>query len=388
MNARLTMFESFMDKAAPDQKVLHQLRGRSICLNDPPAYILDQMDGSGGDVSIPLATFLKDFATDESKLELVRPFIKTSEGLLNKTELEEDNDAEYIKALLAKANEATETKSAADAIYERITAQLVATGRQSAATARQSASLITAQVTTQYEYLKDTGYTKEDGSEVTLEELFADFGLEVVGPEVDVQAEFMTQAEGSEYDQAVAKGLPVDKIARETRAVEQGFDVETTYYHGTSESFDQFATPEGLAGHFTTDTETAAQHGTNVMPTYLRVQNPVTIMDEDWRMLRDKPDLLQKLKNQGYDAAVSDSTGDLIVFDPSNIRSTNAVFDPDFSVSPRVLAQQNFGNIGITETVVTEAGEVFDVTESAQSLWQEQQDRLSSLEALRKCTNG
>jgi len=189
------MFEQFMDKAAPDQQVFMSAEAVDL-LNDPPGYILEQMDGSGGDVAIPLATFLKDFANDEAKLELVRPFIKTSEGLSSKNELENDNDGEYIKTLLAKAAEATETKTAADEIYERITAQLVATGRQSTATSRQSAAIVTAQVTTQYEYLKSVGYKKEDGSEVSLEELFADFGLEIVGPEADVAAaDFMTQAD-------------------------------------------------------------------------------------------------------------------------------------------------------------------------------------------------
>jgi hypothetical protein len=386
------MFESFMDKAAPNQQVLMSAEAVDL-LNDPPAYILEQMDGSGGDVSIPLATFLKDFANDESKLELVRPFIKTSEGLLNKTELEEDNDAEYIKALLAKANEATETKSAADEIYERITAQLVATGRQSAATARQSASLITAQVTTQYEYLKDTGYTKEDGSEVTLEELFADFGLEVVGPEVDVQAEFMTQS---------------DVVDGDTVTLEDG----RTYEKAKTDPDHQLVLVDAAI------LEELTRGGIGPGPAYEnqisnRMEQYQEFLDRNDRGVWTKPDgtTIQVPKENILvgNAVVRDgfiAFGDgrhraraqmdqglkkiPISMDAESIAELDAIMAGrgEAFAGSRVLSQQNFGNIGITETVVTESGEVFDVTESAQSLWQEQQERVSSLEALRNCING
>jgi hypothetical protein len=378
-------FESFMNKAAPDQKVYMSAEGIDL-LNDPPAYITEQMDGSGGDVAIPLSTFLKDFANDEAKLALVRPHIKTSEGMLNQTEIEEDNDAEYIQTLLAKANEATETKNAADEIYERITAQLVATGRQSAATARQSATLIPALVTTKYEELKREGKTKPDGSEWTLEDVFSDFGLEIVGPEVDVAAaDFMTQEEATEIDQAAAKGLDISVEGREARAREQGYDTEVVYYHGTSAEFDEFATPEGVAGHFTTSAETASGYGTQVMPTFLKFQKPLTIMDEDWRMLRDNPHRMKMMRDAGYDAAISDDTGDVIVFEPTQIRSVHAAFDPDFSASPRVLAQQNLGSIELTETRVDQAGNALEITENAGVLWKEQQQRAKSIEQLRRC---
>lgn len=414
-------FADFMNTAAPDQTVYMGAEAVDL-LSDPPQYLLDQIDGSGGNVAMPLSDFLRDFANDETSLELVRPHIKTKETLSTQAELEEDADSDYIKTLLAKANEATETKTAADAIYEKITRQLVATGRQSAATARQSATLIPAQVTTQYEYLKSIGYKKEDGSEVTLEELFADFGLEVVGPEVDVQAEFMTQEEASELDQAVAKGLPVDKISRETRAVEQGFDIEQTMYHGTQQKFDAFDNTKGLDGaHFFTGSEAHAATFGEVSPYYLKLQNPLEITQDDLEAAWDAAhpeafdaqgefrddfdtdtlprdfvaDFLEQARQAGNDGLVIRGMADVnlqedvfIPLDESQIRSTNAAFDPDFSASPRVLAQQNLGTIELTETRVDAAGNVFEVVENAGALWDAQQDRLKSIDQLRNCVRG
>lgn len=505
------MFEDFMGNAAADQQVFMTAEGVDL-LNDPPAYILEQMDGSGGEVAIPLATFLKDFANDEAKLELVRPHIKTSEGLTTQTEMKEDTDSDYIQELLAQAAEATETKNAADEIYQRITEQLVATGRQSAATARQSAALIPAQVTTQYEYLKSIGYKKEDGSEVTLEELFADFGLEIVGPEVEITSDFMTQID-SEMDQAVAKGMPMDQISRLTRAQEMGFDIDNVYYHGTTargadqdfEAFEpgpdrpfifvskdpQFADkfndlpgfdleyqdhariiPLYVKAGNTFDFETMSQAEIDSLHSYLVEQyaqkhqeylgyaqrefeawnnkaeagafrfsslahwlernemddlawyvdntdNPAEqyaeqqattqvklVREGNWKVIEGQEDaaemqgledrtVMDWIRREGYGSFfVSEfipgagRQKSLAVMDPSQLRSVNAAFDPDFSASPRVLSQQNFGNIALTETVLDEAGMPVDITESANSLWKQQQQRQANLDALRRCFNG
>ena len=198
-------FEDLVSKMDPDQQIFMDAEAVEL-LDDPPDYLIKQMDGSGGTVSMPLSTFLKDFANDEKLMAIVRPFIKTDERHQNQTEAEQEDDSDYIKSILTKAAETQETKSTADAIYEQVTEQLIATGQLSAASARQAATLVPAQVTVQYEHLKNSGYKNEDGSEVTLEQVFATIGLEIVGPQVDVAADFMTQAETPEYEEAVARG--------------------------------------------------------------------------------------------------------------------------------------------------------------------------------------
>jgi len=415
------LFEKFMQEveaeAADGKPQVVYLDAAAVdLLENAPGYITEQMDGSGGNIAIPLATFLKDFANNEAQLELVRPFIKTKEGLSTQTELEEDTDSEYIKSLLAKAAEASETKSAADAIYERITTQLIATGRQSAATARQSAALIPAQVTTQYEYLKSNGIKNEDGSEITLEQLFADFGLEVVGPEADVAGDFMDQGveeyrfedglkeppvpgesflamrigSGGELTnsnagnaQAVAAHIARQEDEMGPTNVRFG-DTVTIYSVEVEEDFGQYKEirgREGAAGETqvgrargmarsegTQSVSYSFPEGANYQATEA-VQIPYE-------------DILVRLKERGYenmDDAGSRIGGEII---------DEMVRERMPFVQPRVLNQQDFGTISITETVMTEDGDVFDLIESAQSLWQVQQERLTSLEALRKCSNG
>jgi hypothetical protein len=187
------MFEDLVNKMDPDQQIYIDAEAVDL-LDNPPEFLTEQLkDGSGGTVAMPLSQFLKEIAGDEAALEIVRPFIKTNESHQNQTEAEQEDDSEYIKAILAKAAETQETKTAADKIYEQVTEQLVATGQLSTASARQAATLVPSQVTVQYEHLKSIGYKNEDGSEVTLEQVFADIGLEIVGPETDVAADFMTQ---------------------------------------------------------------------------------------------------------------------------------------------------------------------------------------------------
>lgn len=114
-----------------------------------------------------------------------------------------------------------------------------------------------------------------------------------------------------------------DRFAEQAIAapkLRKGGKKKEVYYHGTNAQFDKFREgKEGVAGHFTVEREEAAKYGKRVVQVELDFENPVTIMDEDWRMLRDKPELLARLKKQGYDAAISDDTGDVIVFNADDI---------------------------------------------------------------------
>lgn len=99
-------------------------------------------------------------------------------------------------------------------------------------------------------------------------------------------------------------------------------ELDDAWYHGTDRDFDEFIDPEGVAGHFTRGKGYAGEYGDKVIQARLGVKNPVTIADEDWRMLRDKQGKLKDLKKQGYDAAISDDTGDIIPFYPKDVTIT------------------------------------------------------------------
>jgi len=157
-----------------------------------------------------------------------------------------------------------------------------------------------------------------------------------------------------------------------------------------------------------------------VYPVYLKLENPLTEDTPGFREIWDEVDAKvdqdikdrygdditglseefrlgrysHYLKQKGFDGILSQG-GELTaegftvnVFSQDQVRSVNAAFDPDFSDSPRVLSQQNFSNINITETVADEAGNIVEVTQSAQVLWEEQLQRTEALENLRGCVNG
>jgi len=166
--------------------------------------------------------------------------------------------------------------------------------------------------------------------------------------------------------------LPMDTASRMQRAKELGFDTEGTVYHGSPRDFDEFR--PGKGGHNTaqvwlTPQEAYAQTyaekyrtGRPAKPYFMRpgrqkvvtkddlpdLVGPDGLMrfhgDEFTRVLKDAAD-------DGYDSVrfsqmspddnapeLSYPVDQIAVFDPKNIRSTNAAFDPAKSDSANILA--------------------------------------------------
>jgi GNAT superfamily N-acetyltransferase len=182
----------------------------------------------------------------------------------------------------------------------------------------------------------------------------------------------MSREEQSEYDRAVAKGLDMSKKARLKRAVKQGFDIVTVYYHGTRAEFSEFSelffgsntSAIATEGFFLTPSKEEASGyaegaapGGRVIPVLLRFNNPLDVPyskhgikdiidgDEDVaNYISKSKSLVSKLL--GRDGLILRDVGgvkgnDLVVsFNPSNIRSVNAAFDPDFKDSGNLLASR------------------------------------------------
>ena len=179
--------------------------------------------------------------------------------------------------------------------------------------------------------------------------------------------------------------------ARMARAKEMGFDTEKTWYHGTRRDFDGFqsGSAQGAGeGVYLTDnpaaaSEYAAGPGGQVIPVYTRNTNPSDFGypgDEaikrtaTWNNhpevirarqagLEDEIDLDpydlwtedENLANEavragGHDSILSplqsgDDGMELVVFDPSQIRSVNAAFDPAKKDSSNLLASLALGGV-------------------------------------------
>ena len=432
-------FNDFMDKVAPEQKIYIDSEAVEG-LENPPASLVKQLDGSGGTVEMSMADFLTEMTPEQ--LEQLRPFIKTRENLQTQTELEQDTDNEYIQTLLQRATASAEVQAESQQIFEQVRDQLIGTGRQGTPTASQSAALYPAFFTAQYEDLKRRGITNEDGSEISLTQLYEDMGLIIAGPAAPLEetgVEFMNQQEASEYDQAVAKGLDMDQVSRLTRAREMGYDIENVYYHGTmSQPFDQFDSQD-FGTWFSTNPAVADKYagmerrtdvalgGEQIMPVYLRAGNTFDLGSYDlnaevsvaeflagvnqlngtnlsaqqfgfeatdvvpvWQLVGQNDLGTTAIRESGFDTVAGTEGGDTVVaaLDSTNIRSVNAAFDPDFTDSPRVLRQQNFGDTQLVDEVIDEAGNVIEIVESAQALWNQQASRRDTLEALRRCASG
>jgi hypothetical protein len=181
-----------------------------------------------------------------------------------------------------------------------------------------------------------------------------------------------------------ASNLPMDKASRMQRAKEAGFDTDTVWYHGTtSGAFDQFD-PKQVGSNFradekgffflndprqaseyaTSDTQGLPVSGGSVVPTYQKSNRPLIV--DDARLLSEgmEPigvsedvvsfwDNYQGLINEWADKYGSDSvilvdrtyrqpdgqpTMMGVQFDPRNIRSVNAAFDPAKKDSANLLA--------------------------------------------------
>jgi GNAT superfamily N-acetyltransferase len=216
-----------------------------------------------------------------------------------------------------------------------------------------------------------------------------------VNPETKFSADF--EIPGSpEWEAAKAKGLPMDRRSRELRALDQGFNISQTLYHGTGAQISEFDLNKagsnmdagwlGRGVYMTTSKGTAENYSMmgmnvlgepNVIPLFVRgklykfgnkgkalraelygekglpddirqdvldragfTYDPEVEPDplDERRLARAMTEVLQERGYAGVEASFSFSQDkEVVIFDPSNIRSVHAAFDPDRASSPNLL---------------------------------------------------
>jgi hypothetical protein len=165
------------------------------------------------------------------------------------------------------------------------------------------------------------------------------------------------QAGGKKVRSALRDIEPYD--VRMQRAEEGGFDMDNVFYHGTSSDFTELkpSTVGDLGGgvYVTPNPEKAGSYAAvrkfmkrqtnnaspNVLP--LRVKSDLNYLDlQGGSIMPFDKARINNLKEEGYDGIRQfDSDGNVIqmnVFDPKNIRSTNAEFDPAKADSSNLLS--------------------------------------------------
>lgn len=148
-----------------------------------PQSLTRQDNDLGLDTTMDIATFATEIAGNPELMEVLRPHVRLSSESLSLNEMEQ-HDLELEK-MVERAEQSKELKAEADRIYDEVKDQIVATGRQSEATARYSARIIPAYVTTKAEALG-----------LTPAEVYERMGLKVTGPATELR-------EGQTLEQSV-----------------------------------------------------------------------------------------------------------------------------------------------------------------------------------------
>ena len=138
-------------------------------------------------------------------------------------------------------------------------------------------------------------------------------------------------------------GLAPDNTAMD-RARALGFDVDTPVYHGTRREFDSFelSNPRGAIGnpkgvYFDTDKNVAREYAENVDGEFDNKSKVIEVV-----VNKNKSEIRPRVE-RGL------KQSEIIVYDPKNIRSRFAAFDPMKKESSNLLAQ--FGALAPTATM-------------------------------------
>jgi hypothetical protein len=200
------------------------------------------------------------------------------------------------------------------------------------------------------------------------------FGAET--PKSPQQAVRFETPGSPEWEAAKAKGLDMSQAGRMGRAKEMGFDTETVLYHGTQKDFDAFVPSEngayGPGIYFATSPRTASGYATSADDLRQRAMSDnakvisvypkkgqyasseklndlaAEIRKSDSAMSEDASYVaaVKRLQEDGFIGVRDRQKGYISIFDPSNIRSVNAAFDPEKSGSSILLAAAPFAAVG------------------------------------------
>lgn len=181
---------------------------------------------------------------------------------------------------------------------------------------------------------------------------------------------------------AAEQSLPMDQASRLARAREMGFDVDNPAYRGLTRPYDESDAAKQYYQMFTSDREQAGEYAMkglgmgrpNVVPAFLRKGKNLAVdgFERNFNVIptRDLPEPVRRrlgsvaamdeiahaAREAGYDSvtvrniidnAMGERTGAPVsvdtIFDPKNVRSVNAFFDPAKASSKDLLAANPAG---------------------------------------------
>lgn len=284
-----------------------------------PKYMLDEAQGAT-DVVIPLSKFAMDVMTSEELLTRLRPHLKRSPDSYTQSEIQ-NRDSSGLDKVLLRAREDKEVRSEAEKIHDDVTAQLVATGRMSKETAKMSASIIPAYVSTKVAELKARDIN------VTPQEVFEKMNF-VVEPNIGT-----TQKPSNAPDSANRAEINAEII--EAKALEEVKD-SVLLLQDTDQPIKLYVDPEAYSETGDVDIEptwlqSMPNEAVSTETSYVDLRNPLVVdgTKEDVNVEWDPQDL-RDLQDKGHDGVwIKSPDGDrVIAFKPGQVHTVpNVVLD-------------------------------------------------------------
>ena len=164
------------------REALKWLEAEGIDISEPPpnaavASIIEQLSdalATDGDIVLSIADFATDIAPSENFAETVRAHVKMSSDTFTQEEIGNIDETveRRIKQLIEDAKITVEQQRQAEVVAELVTSQLVDTKKLDKDAAKTSAALISNYV-----------LTKAARTGLSVEDVFARMGLEIVGPD-------------------------------------------------------------------------------------------------------------------------------------------------------------------------------------------------------------
>ena len=378
-----------------------------------PQSMLDQLDGLGSDVAIPMDEFMADVAVNENMMEILRPHLKMGEDRLSMEELEKGQDMQ-IRALLERAQANAQALSESEQIWSDVRDQLMATGRLTQTEAKLSASLIPAFAVVKAE---------EQGR--TVQEVWGDMRTKIFGPQAPVpEGQHLTQ----DFDE-IGEGVTGENVGFNSQRIsgllnEYGYADDRVIAAVVKVNPQDFvaATTPGKAGREFIEQDTKPLdveklRGEGQTP-MLRIEET----DGEWEITgHEGRHRLQALANAGFTSVPvvmynrqmpydnrtmgleegmvvrgqpwPDGPGDpLTISNPVDISYDNVDLlrevhgTGDLMFQPRVAGQQDLGDLELTEEVEVEGtGETVTIRQEAQRAMDQLMKRRNVVNSIRGC---
>lgn len=207
-----------------------------------PDWMARQAVGDG-DVVMPMDRFATEVVSDPQLLDAVRPHVRMSPRSLSADELTAGTD-QSLRDIMETAAKAQETNQQVNDIYDQVKDQLVGTGRQSESTARWSAALYPAYITSFIER------ARQQGIDITPKQAFEQFlGVKVVGPDYQVQPAVnrLDQANAKAEFRAPQAGKTLDELYASAPANQTQLNDTANSIAGAVEGV-QYEQPPGESG--------------------------------------------------------------------------------------------------------------------------------------------